>query len=153
MIREKRRGGGRYAFKKAWRWPDQIEDFIKKHIRGYSLHVCCGSSDVGDIKIDKYVQGSNIINADMLELPFKRETFDTVICDPPWELDYIKRNKLLYSLRDILKPGGKLLFICLWWPKCRGLEIHSKTINKNFSVLFVAQKVNGSLKNYDKNQM
>jgi len=153
MVREKKRGGGRYAFKKAWRWPDQVEDFIKKHIRGRSLHVCCGASKVGDVKVDKFFRDADVQNMDMFDLDFKEE-FDTVICDPPWELDYTKRNQLLYKLRDALKPGGKLLFISLWWPKVRGLDIkeywimHSKTINKNFSVLFVAQKMNHNLNSY-----
>jgi len=90
---------------------------------------------------------------DMFDLPFK-EQFDTVICDPPWELEYTKRNKLLYKLRDALKPGGILLFVSLWWPKVRGLEIkehwimHAKSINKNCSILFKAQKVNHSLQSY-----
>ena len=82
------------SFKKTWAWPWSVECFVRKHIKGRSLHVCCGSSDLGDVKIDAYVERKGVTKGDMFNLPYKEE-FDTVICDPPWELAYHLRHKLL----------------------------------------------------------
>lgn len=127
--------------------------FIKKHIKGRSLHVCCGSSDLGDVKVDAYVERKGIVKADMFNLPFKEE-FDTVICDPPWELPYNVRHKLLYSLRSALKPGGILIFNCMWFPKCRGLKVMEVFVGvphstwRNASLLIISKKVNKSMRDY-----
>src|SRR6267143_3784866 len=110
-----------YKFKKAWSWPAQVEELIGKQIEGFSLHVCCGDSRLGDVRLDLEKQAD--IRGDMFHLPFKRETFDTVLCDPPWHLPYHVRHKLLYELRDVLKPGGRLIFNCIWFPKVRGLVV------------------------------
>ena len=90
-------------------------------IEGSTLHVCCGSSGLGDVRIDLHTEAD--VKADMFHLPFRRETFDTVLCDPPWNLPYHVRFKLLYELRDVLKPGGRLIFNSLWFPHVRGLEV------------------------------
>ena len=37
---------------KAWVWNKTIADFVKGRIKGYSLNVCAGKSDIGDVKID-----------------------------------------------------------------------------------------------------
>lgn len=142
------------TFKKSWAWPYSVELFIKKFIKGKSLHVCCGSSDLGDVKIDAYVERKGVTKGDMFNLPFKEE-FDTVICDPPWELAYHLRHKLLYNLRDALKPNGILIFNCFWFPKVRGLKIEEVYVGvphstwRNASLLIIARKVNHSLKEYE----
>lgn len=141
------------SFKKTWAWPWSVECFVRKNIKGRSLHVCCGSSKIGDVKVDMYVERKDIVKADMFDLPYKEE-FDTVICDPPWELPYHKRHKLLYSLRDALKPNGILIFNCFWFPKCRGLQIEKVYVGvphstwRNASLFIIARKVNRSMKEY-----
>ena len=37
------------------------------------------------------------VKADMFNIPFKPNSFDTVICDPPWNLAYHIRHKLIYT--------------------------------------------------------
>jgi len=71
---------------KCWIWNKTVEEFIKKHIEGYSLNVCAGKSKLGDVKVDLDPKDKSIIKADMRCLPFKDNTFDTVIEDPPWNL-------------------------------------------------------------------
>lgn len=137
----------KYEFKKVWAWPKEIEDFIASKIEGYSLHVCCGESTIGDIKVDKYINRENVVKADMYDLPYKDETFDTVICDPPWELPYHKRPKLLWELCRVLKKNGKLIFNAFWWPKSKTLEVEEwwvglpKSAWRNISLLIVARKI------------
>lgn len=143
----------KYKFQESWSWPWGVEQFVAKHIKGYSLYVCCGKSDLGDVKVDKYVERIGVTKADMMNLPFKEE-FDTVICDPPWELPYHVRHRLLFNLRDALKPNGILIFKCMWFPKCRGLEVEKICVGVphsmwcNASLLIIARKVNRSLREY-----
>ena len=50
---------------------------------GSVLHVCSGKSEVGDVRVDLTMKCD--VKADMMSLPFKDQSFDTVICDPPWQ--------------------------------------------------------------------
>ncbi len=111
----------KYRFQKSWAWPREIERKIGSLIEGFSLHVCSGESELGDVRLDLNKVAD--IKATMFHLPFQRETFETVICDPPWHLPYHKRHLLLYELRDVLKPNGRLIFNCVWFPKVRGLSV------------------------------
>jgi ubiquinone/menaquinone biosynthesis C-methylase UbiE len=141
-----------YQFKRTWAWPCPVENFIREKIRGSSLHVCCGESEIGDIRVDLYEKAD--IKGDMFHLPIKRQSFDTVICDPPWELPYHKRHKLLYELRDCLKVGGILIFNAFWFPKIKSLKVIEWWVGipnstwRNVSLLIVAQKVQAQLEEY-----
>lgn len=95
--------------------------------------------------------------------------YDGVISDPIWYekvncsncghcfknpkgLAYPERRYLLYQLRDILKPGGWMLFNALWQPKCKGMKIIKRyeiaqafASFRNSSLLYYSQKVNQEL--------
>ncbi len=136
----------KYKFRKAWSWPGDVEAKIKDLLEGYSLHVCCGESSIGDVRID--IEKSSDIKASMFNLPIRPESFDTVLCDPPWELPYHKRGKLLRELRDTLKPGGRMIFNCFWFPKTRGLSLDPQiwvgvpnTMWRNASLLVSARRM------------
>jgi hypothetical protein len=84
----------------------------------------------------------------MYYLPIRPEAFDTVLCDPPWELAYHLRGKLLRALRDALKPKGRLIFNCFWFPKTRGLSVDPEiyvgvptTLWRNASLLITARRM------------
>ena len=138
-----------YKFRRAWAWPSDVEAFIEAKIEGLSLHVCCGESKIGDIRIDLYTNAD--VKADMFHLPIKKHSCDTVICDPPWELPYHLRHKLLYELRDSLKAGGKLIFNSFWNPKIKGLQNEEYWVGfpnatwRNISLLVVSRKVQSQL--------
>ena len=38
---------------KCWIWNKTIADFVKERVKGYSLNVCAGKSEIGDIKNSK----------------------------------------------------------------------------------------------------
>ena len=112
----------------------------------------------------------------MTENPFIKDImetsggFDGVISDPIWYekvnctecghcfknpkgLAYPERRYLLYQLRDVLKPGGWLLFNALWRPTCKGMKIKKPCYEiaqafasfRNSSLLYYSQKVNQKL--------
>jgi hypothetical protein len=148
----------KYKFKKAWKWPPRVESWITSRLKGFSLHVCCGSSTIGDVRVDLH-QETATIKGDMYHLPFKREVFDSILCDPPWNMPYHKRHLLTYELRDSLKPGGTLLYNALWYPKNKALRIIDVYIPKpkdvhfhrNFAIIAHAIKINGQLDPYLQN--
>lgn len=145
----------KYKFQPCWKWPRPVQNWIEKRMRGYSLHVCCGSSTLGDVRIDLHKETATI-KGDMFHLPFKFETFDCIICDPPWNLSYRVRHLLSYELRDMLKPGGSLFFNALWYPKARGLKFIECNMpepqycrwHRNFAIILHCKKLQAQLNPY-----
>ena len=79
-----------FKFRKLWAWEKNEEEFYKQFCEGRVLHVCCGQSKFGDVRVDIEPQDPGVLKADYRHLPFKNKSFDTVICDPPWA----KRERL-----------------------------------------------------------
>ena len=142
---------GRRQFIKAWAWPSEVEEFLGTRAKGFTVHVCNGSSKLGDLTIDKYMPADVI--GDMYSLPIKTGVADTVICDPPWGIPWHVRHKLLFELRRILKLGGSLLFNAPWMPRVPGLELKeiwvSESVhpNNDCGVISVSLKVIESMLN------
>lgn len=66
-----------------WIWERDETLFYQYSCKGLTLHVCCGKSLVGNIRVDRYEPTADIL-ADYRYLPFRDRSFDTVLCDPPW---------------------------------------------------------------------
>jgi 23S rRNA A2030 N6-methylase RlmJ len=142
-------------YRSVWQFPTSTEDFIKKHTKGKILHVCCGSSNLGDVRIDRWKQenqkSDGFIIADMFHLPIKRDSFDTVIADPPWNLAYHVRHRLIFSLRDSIKWSGHLIFNCLWFPKIKCMKLQdlfagmNNMAFRNVSLIGIYKKIQEQL--------
>ena len=76
-----------------WSHPKSVDHWLRKQIIGTSLNVCKGRSDLGDITVDIMRELKPMIVADLHHLPFKDKSFDTCICDPPF--DYYNKDKKL----------------------------------------------------------
>ena len=120
MNRKARRW--KYKFRKAWSWPKGVEDFVNHFLESPSLHVFCGESLLGDVRVDLYSDAADI-KADAFNLPFPDESFQSVLADPPWHLAYHLRPKLIRELARVLRTGGKLIWNAPWWPNSRKLEV------------------------------
>jgi len=148
--------GNKLKYKKAWSWPEQVSDFIESRARGFTVHVMNGSSQFGDLRIDKYTETTDI-RADALWLPMKSGIADTVVSDPPWDMDYVWRPRLMSEIRRILKFGGQLIFNAPWCPKCPGLQLESiwcptwqLMTFRHISLIFVLTKVKSRLFEFSK---
>jgi hypothetical protein len=75
-------------------WPKDVEALIESKFIGYTLHVCCGKSKIGDVRLDLYEQDIDV-RANMDRLPFANKSFDTVCIDPPY-------NSKLQIMHDML---------------------------------------------------
>jgi len=94
-----------------WSWNKKTDFWLLRHCIGTTLHVCCGMSKIGDLRVDIDPMVKPDMICDVMELPFRAGSFETIICDPPFSL--FNRFKWIYKLADmctkrliISAPGG-----------------------------------------------
>lgn len=66
-------------------WPEEVEAVLRGLLIGRSLHVCCGKSRLGDVRLDLNEASADLRcdAANMREL-VGDDAFETVLCDPPY---------------------------------------------------------------------
>ena len=86
-------------------WNDAIEEFIESLFIGKTLHLCSGASKIGDVRVDI----DPVHNPDLLldvenmkELVYD-DSFDTVLCDPPYNGKFRWNHNLLSEISRIAK--------------------------------------------------
>jgi hypothetical protein len=93
--------------------------FVLGKSLGMLLQVCCGGSDVGLARVDIDILAPCVnIVADQCNLPFRNESFDSVACDPIYELDYPNRIKLQRELARVARR--RIIFKAPWIPRATG---------------------------------
>jgi len=97
----------------AWIWPDSVERWFRERTEGRTIHVCCGTSDVGDVTVDRDPDRDPDVVADMNHLPFPDAVFDCGVWDPPWKDPY-QRYRPFYELLRVVKPDGRVLANTTW---------------------------------------
>jgi hypothetical protein len=88
-------------------WPKEVEEFLSTQIIGFTLHICCGKSKLGDIRLDLYEPDVDIKGC-MTRLPFANETFDTVCIDPPYNSKFQIMHDMLSELCRVSR--GRIIF-------------------------------------------
>jgi len=78
-------------------WPEEVEGYIQTILIPRSLHVCCGKSKLGDIRTDLYETNIDI-RCDAAKLPFSDGSFESVLCDPPYNGNFQWNHDLLSEL-------------------------------------------------------
>jgi hypothetical protein len=89
-----------YTVKKVL-WPESIEDFLDTLLVGNSLHVCCGLSKLGNVRLDLDPNVNPDVIADAARLPFSDNSFDTVLCDPPYNGKFQWNHDVLSELSRV----------------------------------------------------
>ena len=130
----------------SWVWNDTVSKFVEKHIEGYSLHICAGRSEIGDVRVDLDPQTPEVGKADMRDLPFEDEQFDTVIIDPPWKLGYYQRFKPFYEAVRVCKVGGRIIYNATWIPHSDQCKLDFVVVRRdshwgNISVISVFRRL------------
>lgn len=131
---------------RSWVWDKKVNDFVKERVIGKSINICAGLSTVGDVKIDLDPKNSKIGRADMCNLPYKDEEFDTVISDPPWKIGFFQRMKPFFEAIRVCKVGGRIIYNCTWKPISRCVELEEAIIRtdnnwSNVSVIWIFKKI------------
>jgi len=122
-------------FNPRWFWTlENINEVLKllPELNKPVFHICSGSSDIGDIRLDRsYIKdvemfrehrGLPSLLGNMERLPFKDSIAGSVICDPPYKYDFTK-PELISELVRICKPRGKIVFIAPWIPNHKALKV------------------------------
>lgn len=106
-----------HRIKPRWVWRFSEESLIHRLLKGRVLHVCCGRSQVGDIRVDLDPDLRPDVVADMFYLPFRRGFFDTAVMDPPWEQWDLR---YLYELRDV---ANRVILVHMTVPRFKGMRL------------------------------
>ena len=127
-------------------------------IDGYSLNVCAGKNPICDVNMDLDPQDKKVIRGDMRLLPYKSNTFDTVVSDPPWKISYYERFKPFFECVRVCKVGGKIIYNATWIPMTpsKDVELKETWIRQdndfsNASVISIFKKVKNTME-YNKAQ-
>lgn len=123
----------KHAFRKGWRWgPDMTAWFVQEtsrlDIERPVLHLCSGSSRLGDVRVDAFHDAANL-RASAFQLPFVDGAFGAVVVDPPYEFNLQERCKFGKELARIHRPGGRLLWKAPWIPFEGHYIIHDVTVS------------------------
>ena len=94
-----------------WVFNLDLKLWFESRMEGEVLHLCCGKTRFNALNIDLDPNSEADLLADMFHLPVRPESFDTVICDPPYKLAIHKRAQwvrtLLYPIKK--KRGSRIL--------------------------------------------
>jgi hypothetical protein len=96
-------------------WPDSIQNFLQDLLVGNTLHVCCGASLLGNVRIDVDIKHSPNTLCDAARLCFADNSFDTVLCDPPYNGKFQWNHDLLSELSRV---ASKRIIFQHWFLVC-----------------------------------
>lgn len=83
-------------------WPKKVESFVESLLIGKSAHICCGKSMIGIVRVDLFDETASV-KADAAKLPFEDGSFDTVLCDPPYNGKLQWNHDLLSELSRVAR--------------------------------------------------
>lgn len=107
---------GRQVFRGSWRFNPGVDALIRMRARGEVCHVFCGSSRIGAVRVDHILGLEANVLGDAGALPFPDASFDTIVADPPWNINPPDRWAYFQEARRISRPGALLLHIAPWLP-------------------------------------
>jgi hypothetical protein len=89
-----------YTVKKVL-WPESIENFLATLFIGKTLHACCGKSLLGDVRLDLDRETQPDIISDSSKLSFSENSFDTILCDPPYNGKFQWNHDMLSEISRV----------------------------------------------------
>lgn len=138
--------GTKTRLQKCWVWNKAVTEFVKSKLKGYSLNVCAGKNPICDVNVDLDPQDPKTGQADMRNLSFPDNTFDTVISDPPWKIGFYQRMKPFFECVRVCKIGGTIIYNAYWMPTSKFVELKEIWVRQdtewsNTSMISVFQKI------------
>lgn len=117
-----------YTVKKVL-WPASIEAFLPTLFIGKTLHVCCGKSMIGDVRLDNdYNNFPDICcDASKMQQIVGDNEFDTVLCDPPYNGKFRWNHDLLCELARV---ANKRLIFQHWFIPANKFGLYKKAQDK-----------------------
>ena len=115
----------------SWVWNSKVTKLVESLIEGYTLNCPCGASELGDVRGDLYPIDDSIQKMDMNELPFPDCTFDTVIQDPPWKINFFHRQQPFKEGLRVLKWGGRMIYNATWIPSSKYVTLEQVIVRQD----------------------
>lgn len=84
-------------------WPEEVESFLGSLLISRSLHVCCGKSQLGDVRLDGDAEHGPDIVADAADMPAGDDEYESVLCDPPYNGEFQWNHSLLEELSRVAR--------------------------------------------------
>lgn len=83
-------------------WPEGVERFLTTLFVGRTLHVCCGKSTLGDVRLDLHEPTADIhCDAADMKGVVGDDEYSTVLCDPPYNGKFQWNHDLLNELARV----------------------------------------------------
>jgi len=92
-------------------WPGAVEGWIKSKFIGSVLHVCCGKSKLGDVRVDLHEESADY-HWDAAKLECEDLAFDTYLCDPPYNGKFAFMHEVL---NEAIRVTRKRIIWQAWW--------------------------------------
>ncbi len=110
-------------------WHDDISEVLKSLFIGKTLHVCCGKSLLGDVRVDlDPTHNPDIIcDASNMQSVIDDNSFNTVLCDPPYNGKFQWNHDLLTELSRI--ASDRIIFQH-WFIPATPLGLYKKAQEK-----------------------
>jgi 16S rRNA G966 N2-methylase RsmD len=108
-------------------WSDSIQEFLQTLFVGKTLHVCCGMSLLGDVRVDLDSNHNPDFICDAAKLCFSDDSFDTVLCDPPYNGKFQWNHDMLSELSRV---ADKRLIFQHWYVPANKMGLYKKAQNK-----------------------
>lgn len=119
-----KRSHGRTAkagFVPMWKFEPRVEAWVAAQLATVYrraprpiVHVCSGSSPLGDVRIDIAMRAD--VKGTVFQLPVRDGAAGTVLADVPWRMPYHLRLRANRELARILKPDGLFVAVQPWFP-------------------------------------
>ena len=99
-------------------WPNEITEFLKAQFIGKTLHVCCGKSTLGDVRLDIDPDNNPDIICDASDMSecVKDGEYETVLCDPPYNGKFQWNHDLL---KELIRIASKRVIFQHWFLPAR----------------------------------
>lgn len=125
------RGSGGIKFRKAWKFKGRTDELLREMLATAPrpiVHVCCGSSSIGDVLVDIDHENADV-RADACNLPFR--DVGTVLMDPPYQMPIHIRARFVAGCIEAIRPGGLFILHAPWMPReKKGLVLEEAEIRK-----------------------
>lgn len=119
-----------YTVKKVL-WSDSIQEFLPSLFIGRTLHVCCGKSLLGDVRLDLDTTNNPDIVCDASNMRefIADDSFSTVLCDPPYNGKFQWNHDLLSELARI---ASERIIFQHWFIPANSQGLYKKAQEKFF---------------------
>jgi DNA modification methylase len=102
---------------------------LKSLFIGNTVHICCGKSLLGDVRVDNDAENNPDILCDAANMSsfIKDNEFDTVLCDPPYNGKFRWNHNLLAELSRI---ASKRIIFQHWFIPANKYGLYKKAQEK-----------------------